>query len=119
MVAQICPPLFEWRGARSVIAFGREQPMTTPDPIVEGLRKGAGIDAPLNDVDLATAGGRPAPRGQSVDRRPGSIFGVVVRNDAAINEPSLESLAPSPKTPFQPISLNVDKPSQHRGRPWN
>src|ERR1700677_1587451 len=119
MAAQISPTLFERGSARSVIAFRREQRMATADAVVKRLSECARVNSPTKDVELAAAGRRPFARGQSVDRRPGLIFRVVMRDDAAIDKPSLESFTPSPYPPFKTIPLHVNKPGQHRGRPWN
>jgi hypothetical protein len=96
MATQIGATLLKRGRARSVIAFRREQRMATAHAIVQRLGEGAGIDAPLQRVDLAAAGRRPAPRGQGVDRLPGLIFGVVVGNNASIDQPVLKSLTPCP-----------------------
>ena len=113
VVAQVGATFLERGRARAIVTLGREQRVAAADAVIEGLGEGAGVDAPVHHIELATARGRPSARGQSVDRRPGLIFGVVMGNDAAIDEPALEAFAPGPQAPFKTVALDIDKAGQH------
>src|ERR1700729_2559856 len=74
MVAQISPTFLEWGRAGAIVTFRREQRVADADAVIKGLGERPRINAPVQHIELATAGGRPPPRGQGVDRSPCLIF---------------------------------------------